>query len=87
MLGSLLLLHRRIPLLSLNNDGEISYEHLTKMQTLTCSLERLLGLLNAIGDFLSTCRPLEEIDSTESAVWIQTGLALPVSRLCYTTHV
>ena len=39
-----------------------------------------------IGDFLSTCRPLEEIDSTESAVWIQTGLALTPLAGCVIQH-
>ena len=39
-----------------------------------------------IGEFLSTRRPLEEIDSTESSVWIQTGLALTPFAGCVTQH-
>ena len=39
-----------------------------------------------IGEFLSTRRPLEEIDSTESAVWIQTGLALTPFAGCVIQH-
>ena len=39
-----------------------------------------------VGEFLSTRRPLEEIDSTECSVWIQTGLALTPFAGCVIQH-
>ena len=45
LLGSSLHLHRRIFLSSQNNDGEISYEHLTRVRAPTFSKERPPQLL------------------------------------------